>query len=195
MVRVLESLGGVQVVAHTGSADEGIAFAVDYQPDLVILDADITEQEPTDVVRKVKGSLEAGRVLLLSDRATHAHVERALAAGADGFTLKDVSVADFSDTVRRMCEGETVLHPAAASALAQSYAALAQGKRQAVPLTPRQREILRLLALGLENKQIARRLGIGVHTVKTHVSRVLHKLGVSSRTEAVVIALRDRLIT
>jgi DNA-binding NarL/FixJ family response regulator len=62
-------------------------------------------------------------------------------------------------------------------------------------LTPRQREILRLLASGLENKQIARKLGIGVHTVKTHVSRILHKLGASSRTEAVVFALRDRMIS
>src|SRR5581483_6682631 len=114
-------------------------------------------------------------------------------AGADGYTLKDISVQELASTIQRLAGGDTVLHPDAASSLARRFSS--NGKGKAVPLTPRQREILRLIAAGLENKQIARRLGTGVHTVKTHVSRVLNKLGASSRTDAVVLALRARLIS
>jgi DNA-binding NarL/FixJ family response regulator len=88
-----------------------------------------------------------------------------------------------------------MLHSAAAAALARSFSALANGGPQGTAvLTPRQREIIELLVLGMQNKQIARRLGIGVETVKTHISRILDRLGVSSRTEAVVVALRDGLV-
>jgi DNA-binding NarL/FixJ family response regulator len=128
----------------------------------------------------------------MADDVSHSQIERALEAGADGYTLKDIGTQELEQAIGRLAAGDTVLHPEAASALAQRFTA--NGSRS-VPLTPRQREILRLIASGLENKQIARKLGIGVHTVKTHVSRVLHKLGAQSRTEAVVLALRDRLIS
>jgi DNA-binding NarL/FixJ family response regulator len=145
------------------------------------------------VVGRLKGKTASSRVLLMADSAAHAQIERALEAGVDGYTLKDIGVQELTATMHRLAAGDTVLHPDAASALARWYST--NGSNRPVPLTARQREILRLIAAGLENKQIARKLGIGVHTVKTHVSRVLHKLGAQSRTEAVVVAMRDRLIT
>ena len=193
LVRLLESLDGMQVLAHVGTTAEGIKLAEEYSPDVILLDAELAADEGMGAVEELKGQTPRARVLMLAERASHAQVERALEAGADGYTLKDITLAELESTLVRLASGDTVLHPEAASALAKRFSANGQGK--AAALTPRQREILRLLAAGLENKQIARRLGIGVHTVKTHVSRVLHKLGASSRTEAVVVALRDRLIS
>jgi DNA-binding NarL/FixJ family response regulator len=192
LVRLVESIGDMEVVGHAGGTDDGVRLASEHRPDVVLVDAELAADEGMRVVDSLKTGA-ATRVLLLADRAGHMQVESALEAGADGFTLKDISLDELESAVRRIASGDTVLHPEAAAAVARRIAA--NGKEKAATLTPRQREILRLLSLGLENKQIARRLGIGVHTVKTHVSRVLAKLGASSRTEAVVFALRDRLIS
>jgi len=182
----------MEVVGHTGATEDGVRLANEHHPDVVLVDAELAADEGMSVVDTLK-TRAASRVLLIAERAAHMQVESALEAGADGYTLKDITIDELEAALRRIASGDTVLHPDAASAVARHIAS--NGRDKASTLTPRQREILRLLALGLENKQIARRLGIGVHTVKTHVSRVLGKLGATSRTEAVVFALRDRLIS
>jgi NarL family two-component system response regulator LiaR len=193
MARLLESIEGVAVVAHAASASDGRRLAEEYGPDVMVVDGELAATEGMRFVEDVKRTAPTTRVLVLAERAAQMQVESALEAGTDGYTLKDISVAELAEALERIAGGDTVLHPEAASVLARRLAA--NGKERPNALTPRQREILRLLASGLENKQIARRLGIGVHTVKTHVSRVLQKLGATSRTEAVVVALRDRLIS
>jgi NarL family two-component system response regulator LiaR len=193
MARLLESLDGIAVVAHAGTATDGRRLVEEYRPDVMVVDGELAASDGMRFVQETKRAVPSTRVLVLADRAAQMQVESALEAGTDGYTLKDISVAELSETLMRLAHGDTVLHPEAASVLARRLAA--NGKERPNALTPRQREILRLLAAGLENKQIARRLGIGVHTVKTHVSRVLQKLGATSRTEAVVVALRDRLIS
>jgi NarL family two-component system response regulator LiaR len=193
LVRLLEGIDGTRVVAHAGTAAEGARLASEFASDVVLVDAELADDDNMQIVETLKERSATTHVLLVADEVAQTQVERALEAGADGYTLKDISVQELASTIRRLADGDTVLHPDAASSLARRFSA--NGKGKSVPLTPRQREILRLIAAGLENKQIARRLGIGVHTVKTHVSRVLNKLGASSRTEAVVLALRDRLIS
>jgi NarL family two-component system response regulator LiaR len=192
LVRLLEGIDGTRVVAHAGTAAEGARLATEFGSDIVIVDAQLADEDNMEIVERLKEQ-GATHVLFVADDVAQTQVERALEAGADGYTLKDISVQELASTLRRLAGGDTVLHPDAASSLARRFSS--NGKGKSIPLTPRQREILRLIAAGLENKQIARRLGIGVHTVKTHVSRVLNKLGASSRTEAVVVALRDRLIS
>lgn len=193
LVRILESMDDMEVVAHAGATADGVRLANEYHPDVVLLDAELAADDGMRVIDTIKTRAATSRVLLLADRAASMQVSSALEAGADGYTLKDITVEELEAAVRRIASGDTVLHPDAASAVARHIAA--NGKEKIASLTPRQREILRMLSLGLENKQIARRLGIGVHTVKTHVSRVLAKLGATSRTEAVVFALRDHLIS
>ena len=193
LVRLLEGIDGTRVVAHAGTAEEGARIATEFSSDVVLVDAELADDDNMQIVERLKDRPGGAHVLLVADEVSQTQVERALEAGADGYTLKDISVQELASTIQRLAGGDTVLHPDAASSLARRFSS--NGKGKAVPLTPRQREILRLIAAGLENKQIARRLGIGVHTVKTHVSRVLNKLGASSRTEAVVLALRDRLIS
>lgn len=195
MVGMLQSSDNLDVVADTGSLDEGIRLAQQLQPDVVVVDIDVPEPDGARTVTTLKQQLQGGRVLVIAERAGQAQVERALAAGADGYTLKATSLTEFVDTVRSVSGGELVLHPAVASTLARSFSSLSNGNRSgSAILTPRQREIVELMVQGLQNKQIARRLDIGVETVKTHISRILDRLGVSSRTEAVVIALRDGLV-
>jgi NarL family two-component system response regulator LiaR len=191
LVRLLEAMDGTRVVAHAGTAAEGVRLATEFASDIVLVDAELADEDNMALVEQLKEG--STRVLLVADEVAQSQVERALEAGADGYTVKDISVQELASTLRRLADGDTVLHPEAATSLARRFSP--NGRAHGVALTPRQREILRLVAAGLENKQIARRLGIGVHTVKTHVSRVLHKLGASSRTEAVVVALRDRLIS
>jgi NarL family two-component system response regulator LiaR len=193
LVRLVESMRGIEVVAHAGATVDGIRLANQHRPDVVLLDAELAADEGMRVIDSLKTRAADSKVLLLAERAACMQIESALEAGADGYTLKDITVEELESAVRRTASGDTVLHPDAAAAIARRLAS--NGKDKASTLTARQREILRLLSLGLENKQIARRLGIGVHTVKTHVSRVLAKLGATSRTEAVVLALRDRLIS
>lgn len=192
LVRLLESLDGVAVVAHAAATSDGERLATEHQPDVVLVDGELAAIDGMRMIAAVKSVAPSVNVLLLADRASQMQVETALEAGADGYTLKDISLSELHATIERVAGGDTVLHPDVASVVARRLAA--NGKEKANNLTPRQREILRLLAAGLENKQIARQLGIGVHTVKTHVSRVLAKLGAASRTEAVVVALRDHLI-
>lgn len=189
LVRLIEAIEGVKVVAHAATVADAIQLAQEYAPEIVIVDAELADEQSMTVVEALKA--HGTRVLLLADDPTHSQIERALEAGADGFTLKDISIAELHSTLDRILGGDSVLHPDVASALARRFSPNGTGRS----LTPRQREILALIAAGLENKQIARKLGIGVHTVKTHVSRVLQKLEASSRTEAVVVAMKERLIT
>jgi DNA-binding NarL/FixJ family response regulator len=193
LAHTLNAQEDIEVVAHTESPQEATRLSMDLQPDVAILDAQLVEEQGPIVVGDLKGS--CGRVLLVGNRVSSAQVERAMSAGADGFTLKSASVDEFADTLRRVAGGEVWLHPAIASIIVESLSAFARGERAVGPvLTDRQEEIVRLLALGLPNKQIARRLDIGVETVKTHISKILAKLGVSSRTEAVLVAMREGIL-
>ena len=192
LVRLLEGIDGTRVVAHAGTAGEGARLASEFASDVVLVDAQLADEDNMQIVEQLKERSETTHVLLVADEVAQTQVERALEAGADGYTLKDISVQELASTIRRLADGDTVLHPDAASSLARRFSA--NGKGKSVPLTPRQREILRLIAAGLENKQIARRLGIGVHTVKTHVSRMLTKLNLRDRTQLAVFAHSNQVL-
>lgn len=199
MVGLLDNTDDMQVIAHTGSADHGIDLAREFQPDVVIVDIDRAEDDSDNdndnVVPALREALEDGRVLVLADGAPQARVERSLAEGAGGYMLKEIPTGEFLEAIRRLADGELVLHPEATIALARSFSPSGNGSAPgAAELTARQREIVQLLVAGFQNKQIARKLGIGVETVKTHVSRIIDRLGVSSRTEVAVVALRDGLV-
>jgi len=195
LAQTMNAMQDIEVVAHTESAEEAARLSVDLQVDVGVLDAELVGEQGASIIAELKGPMRCKRVLLVGDRVSPTQVERSMAAGADGFTLKSVSVDEFADTVRRVAAGEVLLHPTIASVIVESLSAFARGERHAGPvLTDRQQEIVRLLALGLPNKQIARRLDIGVETVKTHISKILAKLGVSSRTEAVLVAMREGVL-
>src|SRR5438093_1979849 len=136
--RIFESITDTALVAHAGTTFEGMRLADTYSPDVVILDAELAADEGMSPVEALK-QRPGVRVLLLAERAAHAQIESALEAGADGYTLKDISVAELGSTLKRLAEGDTVLHPQAASALAKRYSS--SGREKTAVLTPRQREI------------------------------------------------------
>jgi len=192
MVNLLEEHGRFEVLADTGSPQHSVELVRDLEADLVIVDADLPATDAPTYIEVLSDVLGTARLLVVASHAGQAEIEAAMSTGRAGFTLKSSTADEFAGIARRVADGELYLHPEAAAALARGLAGGRNGRP--APLTARQREILRMVALGLENKQIARRLGIGVHTVKTHVSRIIRKLGVHTRTEAAVIATRRGLV-
>jgi NarL family two-component system response regulator LiaR len=182
---------GIEVVGEAGSADEAVAVATTSAPDIVLLDLVMPGGDGVGAIRRLIDAGPKLRVLVLTSFADDAQIFAALAAGAAGYLLKDIDPQALADAIRDIHAGRPALHPSVASRLMRRGA---QPPTEHDDLTAREREVLRLVVEGLPNKQIAQRLGIGEKTIKTHVSRVLAKLGVADRTQAAVLAIREGLV-
>jgi NarL family two-component system response regulator LiaR len=143
-----------------------------------------------EAARKIRETSPGSKVIVLTSYLDDASVLPALEAGAAGYLLKDVEPQELAEGVRRVHRGEGLLHPAVAPRVIREAVGPAADRDA---LTPRELDVLRLLARGLPNKVIARDLGIAERTVKTHVSSILAKLGVTDRTQAALYAVRERL--
>jgi len=186
-----------------GTAAEGAAavrMCRELRPDVVVMDVRMPVMDGIDATRQIIA--EAGdsppRILILTTFDLDEHVYDALAAGASAFLLKDVSAERLFDAVRIVAEGEALLAPTVTRRLIAEFARLRPAAPAVDPrvqrLTPRETEVLRLVAEGLSNPEIAARLMVSDETVKTHVSRLLNKLGLRDRTQAVVVAYESGLI-
>ncbi|HUR01330.1 MAG TPA: response regulator transcription factor [Nonomuraea sp.] len=174
----------IEVIGEAGAADEAIAVAPRLRPDVILMDLRMPGGDGVSAIRR----LGAGyRVIVLTTYENDADIERAISAGAAGYLLKDVSPADLATAVRAAADGEIVLSPSVSARLATWHKA---GAGAPVAVSARERQVLELVAEGLTNGEIGRRLFIGEATVKTHLLRVYSKLGVSDRTSAVVVAMR-----
>jgi two-component system, NarL family, response regulator LiaR len=181
---------GIDVVGEAAGADEAIRVAAAASPDVVLLDLVMPHGDGIGAIRRLLEVVPGARVLVLTSFADDAQVFAAMAAGAAGYLLKDVDPAALADGIRDVHAGRPALHPSVASRLMRRGGpAPMHGD-----ITAREHDVLRLVVEGLPNKQIAQRLGIGEKTVKTHVSRVLAKLGVADRTQAAVLAIREGLV-
>jgi NarL family two-component system response regulator LiaR len=182
---------GVEVVGEAASAAEAVEIAGNVSPDVVLLDLVMPDGNGISVLRRLIDVAPGVRVLVLTSFADDAQIFAAMAAGASGYLLKDIDPQALADAIRDVHAGRPALHPSVAARL------MRQGATPRVAhddLTARERDVLRLMVEGLANKQIAQRLGIGEKTIKTHVSRVLAKLGVADRTQAAVLAIREGLV-
>jgi two-component system, NarL family, response regulator LiaR len=182
---------GIDVVGEAVSADDAIQVAAALSPDVVLLDLVMPGGDGIGAIRGILEAAPGARVLVLTSFADDAQIFAAMAAGAAGYLLKDVDPQALADGVRDVHAGRPALHPSVAARLMRRGDPHDHGHSD---MTPREREVLRLIVEGLANKQIAQRLGIGEKTVKTHVSRVLAKLGVEDRTQAAVLAIREGLV-
>ena len=160
-------------------------------PDVVLLDLVMPGGDGIGAIRRLLEVAPGVRVLVLTSFADDAQIFAAFAAGAAGYLLKDVDPQALADGIRDVHAGRPALDPSVAARLMRRG-----GSPQPAygDLTARERDVLRLVVEGLANKQIAQRLGIGEKTIKTHVSRVLAKLGVEDRTQAAVLAIREGLV-
>jgi DNA-binding NarL/FixJ family response regulator len=171
---------------------EAVALCRRHQPDVVLMDVRMPTMDGIEATRRISGP----KVLILTTFDLDEYVYDALRAGASGFLLKDVTAERLFDAVRVIASGEALLAPTVTRRLIGEFARLRPRPRPPAlaTLTPRETEVLRLVAEGLSNPEIAERLVVTEETVKTHVSRMLGKLGLRDRTQAVVAAYESGLV-
>jgi NarL family two-component system response regulator LiaR len=187
----LQFYDDIELVAQAGDGAEAVSVCDRLQPDVILMDLVMPGLEGASATREILRRCPAARVLVLTSYSDEALIQEALDAGAIGYLMKDISAADLAAAIRRASAGKPTLAPEAAEVLMRQVTAPGlQGK----DLTPRERQVLRLLADGLTNAEIADRLVVSLSTVKGHVSSVMSKLGASSRTEAAMMAVRHRLV-
>jgi DNA-binding NarL/FixJ family response regulator len=183
------------VVGEARDGAEVVPAAIKLRPDVVLMDVRMPAVDGIQATRLLLDRLvEPPRVLVVTTFENDEYVYEALGAGASGFLLKRSPPQQIVDAVRIVARGDSLLFPAAVRRLAASYGS-PSGRLPGVQLTEREGEVLRLMADGLSNAEIAARLVLGLETVKTHVGNVLTKLGVRDRTQAVVVAYRSGFIS
>jgi DNA-binding NarL/FixJ family response regulator len=193
---LLDTQPDLAVVATASNGAEAIRVCREQRPDVVLMDVRMPVMDGIAATRELTADGAPPRILMLTTFDLDEHVYDALVAGASGFLLKDATAERLFDAVRVVAAGEALLAPSVTRRLIGEFARLRP--RPALPalaeLTPRETEVLRLVAEGLSNAEIAARLVVGEETVKTHVSRVLRKLGLRDRAQAVVTAYASGLV-
>jgi len=183
----LETLEDVDVAGEAASGAEAVALVERLLPDVVLMDLVMPELDGIGAIRRIRQVAPATKLTSFDDDEK---VFAAIKAGAAGYLLKDVRPAELAEALRRASRGEALLAPSVAARLMQEVS----GERSApAGLTERELEVLRLIARGMSNKQIARELVLSEKTVKTHVSNILAKLHVADRTQAALYAVREGL--
>lgn len=190
---LLDTEPGIEVVGEARNGAEAIALARRVQPDVVLMDLVMPEVDGIAAIRTINSELPNSRVLVLTSFATDEKVLPALKAGAQGYLLKVSGPDEVVAAIRQIHAGESWLHPAIARRLLQEISGPPSQKPASDPLTPREVEVLRLIAQGHSNREIAEILVISDATVRTHVSNILGKLHLASRTQAALYALREGL--
>jgi DNA-binding NarL/FixJ family response regulator len=174
-----------------------VRLALELAPDVILMDVRMPELDGIEATRQIIASGSAARVLVLTTFDVDEYVHAAIRAGASGFLLKDVRPLDLVEGIRLVANGNALLGPTVTRRLLERFAEEQPSGDSAdavATLTEREREILRLLACGLSNAELAERLFLGETTVKTHVSNVLRKLGVRDRVQAVITAYDAGLV-
>jgi NarL family two-component system response regulator LiaR len=186
----LETLEDMDVAGEATNGVEAVELVERLLPDVVLMDLVMPELDGIGAIRRIREVAPSTRVIALTSFADDEKVFPAIKAGAAGYLLKDVRPADLADAVRKASRGEALLAPSVAARLMQEVS----GERPApAGLTERELEVLRLIARGMPNKQIARELVVSEKTVKTHVSNILAKLHLADRTQAALYAVREGL--
>lgn len=193
---VLEATGAIEVVAEASNGEEAVAAANAHSPDVVLMDIEMPGMDGIEATRR----LPRHRVLILTTFGLDEYIVDALRAGASGFLLKDAPTADVVQAVRSVAAGDAVLGPSVTRQLLDQVgrrlpAAVSRTPEGLDELTDREREVLRMLAAGLSNAELADALVLSEATVKTHVSNLLGKLNLRDRVQAVIYAYETGLIS
>jgi NarL family two-component system response regulator LiaR len=190
---VLRNLPDIEVVGEAATGWEAIAANETLQPDVVLMDLMMPELDGIEAIRRIKAGRPETRILVLTSFAGEDKVFPAIKAGALGYHLKDSTPEELVRAIRQVDAGESSLHPVIARKVLQELARPSAGPPTPEPLTPREVEVLRLVAQGRDNQEIADSLSISETTVRTHVSNILSKLHLASRIQAALWALREGL--
>jgi DNA-binding NarL/FixJ family response regulator len=196
---LLSAQDDIVVVGEAGDGREAVRLAERHRPDLVLMDIRMPGMDGIEATRQITAARPDIRVLVLTTFDVDEYVYEALGVGASGFLLKDATAEDLVDAVRVVARGDALLAPQVTGRLIREFTR----QRRATPrppaeltsLTARETEVLVLIAGGLSNAEIAARLVVSEHTVKTHVARVFTKLGLRDRAQAVMLAYESGLVT
>jgi DNA-binding NarL/FixJ family response regulator len=192
--QLLEREPDIQVVGEAANGAEAVGLIERLRPDVAMLDISMPVMGGIEATEKIKAIQPSTAVLILTAYDDDQYVFALLGAGAAGYLLKDVPAAEVVRAVRSVHAGEPVLHPAIARKVLARFAAEAQAEQpppdKDALLTERERDILRLAACGMSNSRIADHLSVSIRTVQAHLTHIFDKLGVGSRTEAVIVGLR-----
>jgi len=191
---IVGSESGWDVVAEAGDGREALAVVDEHRPDVVLMDIRMPHMDGLEATREITAGASGAKVIVLTTFEVDEYVFEAMRAGASGFVLKRVPPAELIEAVRVVAAGESMLFPSSTRRVIERFAA--PGSAADMPdLTEREGDVLRLLARGLSNGEIAVDLFVSVETVKSHVASILMKLGVRDRTQAVIVAYESGFVT
>jgi two-component system NarL family response regulator len=198
---VLDEEQGIELVGQASDGAEAVAKAGASLPDVVLMDIRMPRISGIEAARAMKESAPSAKIVILTISDEEEDLFEAIRAGASGYLLKDIPLDEVAEAVRAVHGGQSLINPSMAGKLLTEFATLArrdeEERPQQVPapkLTDREMEVLKLVARGMNNRDIAKELFISENTVKNHVRNILEKLQIHSRMEAVMIAVREKLI-
>ena len=196
---VLEQESDIIVVGEGGDGAEAVAKAQELMPDVVLMDVRMPKRGGIDATKQIKEILPHVKILMLTISDEEADLYDAIKAGATGYLLKEVSIEEVGAAIRSVQTGQSLISPSMASKLLSEFATMVKraDEKQSAPqprLTDREMEVLKLVAKGRNNRDIAKELFISENTVKNHIRNILEKLHLHSRMEAVVYAVREKLL-
>lgn len=196
---VLGTEDGVEVVAEAENGQEAVDKARELAPDVVLMDVRMPKVNGIEAAAQIRADLPSTKILMLTVSDEEEDLYEAIKAGANGYLLKEISVDEVAESIRAVMQGQSLISPSMASKLLSEFNALvrrAEDRQQfpAPALTNREIEVLRLVAKGMSNREIAEELYISENTVKNHVRNILEKLHLHNRMEAVIYAVKERLL-
>lgn len=193
---MLETVPDIELVGEAVNGREAVSSVAKLRPDVILMDLVMPEMDGIEAIRHIKAQQPKACILVLTTFAGEDKIFPAIKAGALGYHLKDASPEELVQAIRQVYRGQPSLHPIIARKVLQELASpAAERPPTPEPLTQREVEVLQLVAQGLDNQEIADKLVISEATVRTHVSNILGKLQLASRTQAVLYALREGLAT
>jgi DNA-binding NarL/FixJ family response regulator len=196
---LLNAQPDIEVIAEARNGQEAIDRAAELRPDVILMDVRMPVLDGLQATRRIMAVADGPKVLVLTTFDLDDYVYEALRSGASGFLLKDASAGELANAVRLVAAGDALLSPGVTRRLIAEFARMGAprnpGRKQLDGLTERESEVLAFVARGLSNAEIAGRLFVAEQTVKSHVSRILMKLGLRDRTQAVVLAYETGLVT
>ena len=197
LVMVLESEAGIEVVAEAEDGEEAVRHAAEAAPDVVLMDVRMPKVSGIEATRSIAEVVPTAKILMLTVSDEEEDLYEAVKAGATGYLLKEISIEEVANAIRAVMTGQSLISPSMASKLLSEFNNLAKAAQQKVlapKLTDRELQVLKLVAQGMSNREVAEQLFISENTVKNHVRNILEKLHLHSRMEAVVYAVREKLL-
>ena len=189
---------GIEVVGEAGDGLEGTDLAATTAPDVVLLDVRMPRRSGIEACQAIKDAVPSAKIIMLTVSDEETDLYEAVKSGASGYLLKDSSIDEVAQAVRVVADGQSLISPSMAVKLIDEFKQMSRPEREPVPgglrLTDRELEVLRLVAKGMNNREIAKELYISENTVKNHVRNMLEKLQLHSRMEAVMYAVKEKLL-